>query len=151
MAAGDVASVLISAGPAQAAQAAALTAKSQAKDVAVLIEEDIELARNVKADGAMIAESQVAAARAALGPDAIVGTRCNSRHDAMEAGEAGADFIAFSGLGLIAWWAEIFEVPAVSLIPGVAAPGAQFLRPAETMWESPQAARAAVSELASVK
>ena len=80
----------------------------------------------------------VAKAATRLSPDAITGARCNSRHDAMSAGEAGAQFIAFSGLGLIAWWADIFEIPAVSLIPGATGTGAAFERPDDKMWQSPQ-------------
>ena len=140
VAAGDVASVLISQGPAQGVQARALTAKLQAKDVAVLIEGDCDLALAVKADGVLVAAADVAKAATRLSPDAITGARCNSRHDAMSAGEAGAQFIAFSGLGLIAWWADIFEIPAVSLIPGAIDTGAAFERPDDKMWQSPQIA-----------
>jgi thiamine-phosphate pyrophosphorylase len=74
------------------------------------------------------AARSVRAARKALGADAIIGAACGtSRHDGMAAGEAGADYIAFSpvgdmGLGdaaraerdLFAWWSEMIELPVVA-------------------------------------
>jgi thiamine-phosphate pyrophosphorylase len=54
---------------------------------------------------------------------------------------------------IIAWWAELFEVPCVALDPAdaetageLARRGAEFVRPADAMWSSPEAARAIVSE-----
>ena len=66
--------------------------------------------------------------RKALGKDAIVGAWCgNSRHDGMNAGEAGADYVSFGPVGqtalgdgriagadLFAWWSEMIEVPVVA-------------------------------------
>lgn len=118
----------------------AFIAVAQHAGVAVLIDDDAQLAATVGADGVHIsADSGVStlldrysAARDVLGPKAIVGAQAgDSRHDAMAVGEAGADYIAFglpasSGddseedsedaqLGQVAWWADIFEIPVVAL------------------------------------
>ena len=68
--------------------------------------------------------------RARLLPKAIVGVTCHdSRHLAMEAGEAGADYVAFGAffptqtkepktqadIELLRWWAEIMVVPCVAI------------------------------------
>ncbi len=106
----------------------------QAAGVAVLIADDVTAARKLGADGVHLTWrsgilAAVKEARAGLGPDAIVGADVGrSRHDAMEIGEAGADYVAFgmpvpvgdreaareSRLELVAWWSEIFEVPVVA-------------------------------------
>jgi thiamine-phosphate pyrophosphorylase len=65
----------------------------------------------------------------------------------MTMGELGADYVGFSGLtpaesgSIIAWWAEIFEVPCVALDPAAeadarvfVADGADFIRPPDSMW-----------------
>ncbi len=105
---------------------------AQDQGAAVLVFEDAELAKIVRADGVHLpaglsVRDRVDAARAVLGADASIGIDAGgSRHAAMEAGEAGAEYVAF-GIGdgsdaalaardeLIAWWGEIFEVPCVAL------------------------------------
>ncbi len=107
----------------------------QRQGVAVLIADDAALARVVKADGVHVSWGpdlikRTQAARAELGARALVGADAGrSRDDAMSLGEAGADYVAFGipahvedrataqhrQSGLIAWWAEIFEVPCVAL------------------------------------
>jgi thiamine-phosphate pyrophosphorylase len=112
-------------------EASALIALAHAKDIAALIEADVALAKELSADGVHLAwsddaEAAYAAARASLGPNAIVGVNAgNSRHDAMSLGESGADYIAFGRdraepaederLDLVEWWAEIFEIPVIAL------------------------------------
>ncbi len=147
-----VATLLLPAG--DAASLAPLVKLAQARGTATLIDGDARLARAVGADGVHLAWSadlpeRYAAARAALGPDAIVGADAGtSRHDAMVLGEAGADYIAFSPppeaygdadraeaqADLIAWWSELFEVPCVAFgvpspddAPALAAEGADFV------------------------
>ncbi len=70
----------------------------------------------------------IRAARKVLGPDAIVGAFCGvTRHEGMNAGEAGADYVAFGPVGatllgaatladrdLFGWWSEMIEVPVVA-------------------------------------
>ena len=130
------ASLLVSEGPEQAAQARALTGPAQAKGIAVLIEYDVALATSVAADGVMTGGSLKTwqAAKAALPKDAIVGGRCLTRHQAMELAEAGADFIAFNDPEMVAWWGEIFQVPCVSLVAGEDLPNADFIRPDDAVW-----------------
>jgi len=67
-------------------------------------------------------------ARKELGQDAIVGAFCGtSRHEGLNAGEAGADYVAFGPVGatplgtgdsvdpeLLAWWSEVIEIPVVA-------------------------------------
>src|SRR5690606_9347088 len=97
-----------------------------------------------------------AKARKLVGPDAIVGVTCHdSRHLAMEAGEAGADYVAFGAFhptdtkdpkakaeaDLLTWWQQMMELPCVA-IGGIttdnAAPlvraGADFLAVSAGVW-----------------
>ncbi len=114
---------------------------AQQHGVAALLAEDAELTRCLGADGVHIdAGSDLGTrydqAREILGPDAIVGcTVGKSRHTAMLMGEKGADYVGFGApadlsdqegairrrLELIAWWAELFEIPCVAF--DVAQPG----------------------------
>ena len=106
----------------------------QSRSVAALIADDAGLVRSLKADGVHLSWSkdQVARfkeARGILGERYIVGADVGrSRHDAMELGEAGADYIGFGipghvedrataaerRLDLIDWWGEIFQIPCVA-------------------------------------
>jgi thiamine-phosphate pyrophosphorylase len=100
------------------------------RDVAVVIEAHVTLAERLGLDGVHLSDGArgVRAARKALGSDAIVGAFCGaSRHDGMNAGEAGADYVAFGPVGasslgdgtraeldLFAWWSEMIELPVVA-------------------------------------
>ncbi len=110
--------------------AKALIEDCQAAGIAALIAEDSELAKSLGADGVHLTCSEDIAARhenarKSLGPTATVGVLSDmTRHTAMVAGETGADYLAFDlrpgaapeGLDFVAWWAEIFEIPAVAFI-----------------------------------
>jgi thiamine-phosphate pyrophosphorylase len=103
---------------------------AHAYDVALVIENHIHLVERHGLDGVHLTDGarSVRAARKELGQDAIVGAYCGaSRHDGMNAGEAGADYVCFgpvgeTGLGtgpraerdLFAWWSEMIEVPVVA-------------------------------------
>lgn len=127
---------------------------AQGKGVAVLVENDAELAKALAADGVHLTWrkdplEQFEAARQALGPDRIVGADVGrSRHDAMEVGEAGADYVAFGipahvedratalerQLDLVSWWVQLFEVPVVAFdasgpddVDALAKAGADFI------------------------
>jgi thiamine-phosphate pyrophosphorylase len=120
------AALILQSSPSKAA--AELIAKANSRDLAVLLVDSAEAARQARASGVYIVSpaNGASAARKVLGADAIVGAACGlSRHDAMEAAEAGADFVAFDAshdgareraVELSQWWDEITGVPcALSL------------------------------------
>jgi thiamine-phosphate pyrophosphorylase len=142
---GDIASLLIASGPAQKEMARKLLGPAQARNVAVLIEADIDLTKGLRADGIMIGENlkDYTAARAALGAQAIVGAKCTSRHGAMELAEAGVDVIAFADPALVSWWSEISVVPCIALQGGE---DAEFVTPSPRMWSGPTETRTVIAE-----
>jgi len=103
---------------------------AHARDIAIVIDTHVVLAERLGLDGVHLPDGarQVRAARKALGPDAVVGAFCGaSRHSGLNAGEAGADYIAFGPVGATAlgdgtragrdifeWWSEMIEVPVVA-------------------------------------
>ena len=105
LAGGHVASLLLTAAPGaevDPAKARPLVKLAQGKGVAVLMADDSDMARKVGADGVHLIDDpfDYDAARRALGPRAIVGVDVGlSRHDAMELGERGADYVAFNDRG----------------------------------------------------
>lgn len=178
LAAAEVSSVLIvPAGPAglDHSLAAPLAALAQKAGAAALVPDDPELARSVGADGVHLAAARdlagaYALARASLGARGIVGVDPGvSRHEAMTLAEAGADYVAFGAPAhlkdrakarvrrdeLVAWWAEIFEVPCVAFdvetaeeARTLAAMGADFIAVRLSAGLSPAAAGALVAEVA---
>jgi thiamine-phosphate pyrophosphorylase len=142
--AAEAAAVVLAAGTGhelEAGTVAHLVAAAQAQGAAALVEGDARLARTVKADGVHVpwSKTPLAAyteAREILGARAMIGGDAGrSRHDAMQLGEAGADYIGFGipahvddrataaarRLELVAWWSEIFEIPVVAFDVGSAA------------------------------
>jgi len=134
-----------------------------AREVAFIVNDSISLAKRLGADGVHLGQSDgsVAEARAALGKDAQIGVTCHdSRHLAMEAGEAGADYVAFGAFfptttkqtshvatpELLTWWQQLFEIPCVAIggitpencTPLVAA-GADFLAVSAAVWAGDEA------------
>jgi len=134
-----------------------------ARDVAFIVNDDVALARRLKADGVHLGQGDgdVREAREVLGRDAQIGVTCHaSRHLAMEAGDAGADYVAFgqffpsitktsehrADTGLIEWWSQLFEIPCVAIggitpencAPIVAA-GADFLAVSAAVWNGDEA------------
>lgn len=113
----------------------ALIAIAQKKDVAALLLDDDALARDLGADGVHVSwgpdvVQRFKSMRGTAGSAAIVGADVGrTRHDAMEIGEADADYVAFGipahvedrsraadrQIDLISWWSEVFEVPCVAL------------------------------------
>jgi thiamine-phosphate pyrophosphorylase len=129
-----------------------------AREVAFIVNDSIALAKRIGADGVHLGQSDgtVAEAREALGRDAQIGVTCHaSGHLAMDAGEAGADYVAFGAFfptttkavehradpELLTWWQSIFEIPCVA-IGGItpengaalAAAGADFLAVCGAVW-----------------
>jgi thiamine-phosphate pyrophosphorylase len=142
---------------------------AQNRGVAVLINDRPDLAAALHADGVHIGQSDAsyAEARRIVGPSAIVGVTCHdSRHLAMEAAEAGADYVAFGAFyptdtkipaaraepDLLAWWQEMIETPCVA-IGGVTLDnartlveaGADFLAVSAGVWRHPKGPAAAVA------
>jgi thiamine-phosphate pyrophosphorylase len=130
-------------------------------DVAFIVNDSMALAKRIGADGVHLGQSDgdVREARAFLGPTAQIGKTCHdSRHLAMEAGEAGADYVAFGAFfptttkasnyrpepSILSWWSTLFEIPCVA-IGGItsknAAPlvraGADFLAVCQAIWGAP--------------
>ena len=146
----------------------ALTAMAQEAGVAVLINDSAELAKELGADGVHVGwdDGPVQAARKLLGPDAIVGaTARNSYHKAMQAGEDGADYVAFGAfyptatkdgtaqaeLDLLQVWQAAMLIPCVAIggitvanaEPLVTA-GADFIAVSSGVWGHPDGPVAAV-------
>lgn len=141
---------------------------AQERGVAFILNDHPELARETGCDGVHVGQKDTpyAQARRIVGNDAIVGVTCHdSRHLAMEAGEAGADYVAFGAffptttkdaeykaeLELLQWWSELMEVPCVAIGgitqencgPLVQA-GADFLAVVGAVWNHPDGPGAAV-------
>ncbi|WP_395332668.1 thiamine phosphate synthase [Novosphingobium sp. BL-8H] len=134
------------------------------RDTAFIVNDSTSLAKRLGADGVHLGQEDgtVEEARNALGRDAQIGVTCNnSRHLAMDAGEAGADYVAFgayfptttkdvkhmAGLDLLEWWQAIFEIPCVAIggiTPENCAPlvtaGADFLAVSGAVWNGDEAA-----------
>lgn len=149
---------------------AAVTEMAQAYGVAVLVNDRPDLAVELGADGVHVGldDVPVKQARAIVGKDMIVGaTAKNSRHVAMQASEAGADYVAFGAFyptgtkedtveaspDLLEIWQESMEVPCVAIggiTVGNAEPlvvaGADFLAVSSGVWNHPAGAPAAVAE-----
>lgn len=142
---------------------------AQNRGIAVLINDSPELAAALHADGVHIGQTDgsYVEARRIVGPSAIVGVTCHaSRHLALEAAEAGADYVAFGAFyptdtkaaaahaepDLLAWWQEMIETPCVA-IGGVtlanARPlveaGADFLAVSAGIWRHSQGPGAAIA------
>ncbi len=135
-----------------------------AREVAFIVNDSIGLAKRLGADGVHLGQDDgsVEDARKALGREAQIGVTChNSRHLAMEAGENGADYVAFgaffptttkqvkhiAGQDLLEWWQALFEIPCVAIggiTPGncgdLVRAGADFLAVSGAVWNGDEAA-----------
>ncbi|QXT38453.1 thiamine phosphate synthase [Gymnodinialimonas ceratoperidinii] len=103
---------------------------AHARDVPLVIDRHIQLVERLGLDGVHLLDGarSVRDTRKTLGADAIIGAACGtSRHDGMNAGEAGADYVTFGPVGesdlgdgsraehdLFAWWSQMIEVPVVA-------------------------------------
>jgi thiamine-phosphate pyrophosphorylase len=146
-------------------------------DTAFIINDSIGLAKRLGADGVHLGQNDgdPREAREALGRDAQIGVTChNSRHLAMEAGENGADYVAFGAFypsgtkdvsefadkAILGWWTTLFGTPCVAIggitpsnaVPLVAA-GADFIAASGAVWNDPlgeaEAVKAFMSALVS--
>jgi len=126
--------------------------------VAFIVNDSMTLAKRLGADGVHLGQTDgdVREARALLGPSAQIGKTCHdSRHLAMDAGEAAADYVAFGAFhptttkpsdyrpdpSILTWWSTLFEIPCVAIggiTPDNAQPlveaGADFLAVCQAVW-----------------
>ncbi|MBB3861162.1 thiamine-phosphate pyrophosphorylase [Novosphingobium hassiacum] len=134
------------------------------RDVAFIVNDSVSLAKRLGADGVHLGQKDgdVREARERLGRDVQIGVTCHdSRHFAMAAGEAGADYVAFGAffpsstketehvatLDTLEWWQTIFELPCVAIggiTPENCGPivqaGADFLAVSNAVWGGDEAA-----------
>ncbi|WP_082553592.1 thiamine phosphate synthase [Altererythrobacter sp. Root672] len=135
-----------------------LLAICRARDVAFIVNDSVSLAKRLGADGVHLGQGDgyIREARDVLGRDAQIGITCHaSRHLAMEAGDAGADYVAFGSfypsttkstedrpeLEILSWWQNLFEIPCVAIggiTPSNCSPlieaGADFLAVSGAVW-----------------
>ena len=170
--AGDVAALQIRLKDAPDAVIAAavdvLAPIARSRGVAVILNDRPDLAARLGCDGVHIGQEDgsYAEARRLVGPGAIVGVTCHdSRHLAMEAAEAGADYVAFGAFfptatkdaktraepEILEIWQQTMQTPCVAIggitasncRPLVAA-GADFIAVSAGVWAYPQGPAAAV-------
>ncbi|PHQ63904.1 MAG: thiamine phosphate synthase [Sphingobium sp.] len=154
--------------------AAPLQALCAEREVAFILNDSAELAHRLGADGVHLGQEDgdPKAARKLLGPKVQIGITCHdSRHLAMEAGEAGADYVAFGAFyptttketahrpdpSILGWWTTLFELPCVAIggiTPANAAPliaaGADFLAVSGAVWNHPEGPKAGVAAFGAV-
>ena len=117
----------------------------QQRDVAFVLDGHPELAVTLDCDGVQVAVEDYAVARRIVGTERQVGVACSaSRHFAMEAAEAGADYVTFDAgeIEMIEWWSGLFEIPCVAAgtvtlanAPALVAAGADFLAVGAAVWD----------------
>ncbi|WP_232476034.1 thiamine phosphate synthase [Flavisphingomonas formosensis] len=140
------------------------------RDVAFIVNDSIGLAKRLGADGVHLGQEDgdPREARKVLGREAQIGVTCHdSRHLAMEAGEAGADYVAFGAFfptttketrhrpdpTILSWWATISGIPTVA-IGGITPDnagvlvkaGADFLAVSGAVWNDPEGEAAAIAK-----
>jgi thiamine-phosphate pyrophosphorylase len=133
------------------------------REVAFIVNDSISLAKRLGADGVHLGQSDgsVQDARERLGREAQIGVTCHaSRHMAMQAGEDGADYVAFGAFfptttktaehhaepEILEWWQGLFELPCVAIggitpancVPLIEA-GADFLAVSGAVWNGGEA------------
>jgi thiamine-phosphate pyrophosphorylase len=137
-------------------------------NIALIINDRPDLAFRIGADGVHVGQEDAsyADAREYLGRDRIVGVTCHdSRHLAIQAAEAGADYVAFGAFyptttkepktraepDILEWWSEMMVVPSVAIggitvanAPPLIEAGADFLAVASGVWDYPDGPAAAV-------
>lgn len=145
------------------------------RGVAFILNDRADLAAKAGADGVHLGQDDdsIKSARKLLGNDAVIGVSCHdSKHLAMEAGEDGADYVAFGAFypttskspealakygvptpEILNWWQTYMVLPCVAIgginpqncLPLVRA-GADFIAVITAVWDHPQGAKQAVAE-----
>jgi thiamine-phosphate pyrophosphorylase len=134
------------------------------RGVAFIVNDSIALAKRLGADGVHLGQDdgEVQDARQRLGREAQIGVTCHaSRHLAMEAGEAGADYVAFGAFfptttkqvkhhaepEILAWWQALMEIPCVAIggitpqnCAALVQAGADFLAVSGAVWNGDEVA-----------
>ncbi|WP_428488823.1 thiamine phosphate synthase [Rhodopila sp.] len=149
----------------------ALMPVCQARGVALLLNDRVDLVKRTGCDGAHVGQDDMPAqqARRLLGPDLTLGVTCKGSRDlAMQAGEDGADYVAFGAFHpsntktvtnlldpeILRWWSEMIELPSCA-IGGITAEncaplvqaGADFLAVVGCVWNHPDGPAAGVKAL----
>ncbi len=140
----------------------------EAHEVAFIVNDSIALAKRLGADGVhlgqddMAREGGVKEARKRLGNEAQIGVTCHgSKHLALEAGETGADYVAFGAFYptetkqvdhhaepvVLTWWQSLFEFPCVAIggitpenVGDLVRAGADFIAVCGAVWNGDEAA-----------
>lgn len=150
-------------------RAKALAPIIQAGGAAALLDGHADLVARAGADGAHLTGiGAFQDAAASLKPDRIVGIGgLATRHDSMQAGEAGADYVLFGEPDArgqrpspdaiaerLDWWAELFEPPCIGFAATLdeaarfAAAGADFILIGDLVWSDARGAEAALRDVA---
>lgn len=144
---------------------------TQSRGVAFLLNDRADLVRESGSDGVHVGQEDMPArqARALMGPDTTLGVTCKGSRDlAMQAGEDGADYVAFGAFfpsgtkdvtrfiepDILQWWSELMELPCCA-IGGITAEncaplvraGADFLAVVGAIWNYPDGPAAGVRAL----
>jgi thiamine-phosphate pyrophosphorylase len=146
-----------------------IAAVVQRRDVALIVDNRAEIVARAGADGAhLTGVAKFAAALSLLKPERIAGAGgLRSRHDAMLAGETGADYVMFGEprrdgrrpafeetQERLTWWAKLFEIPCVAYAASkdefapLAHTGADFLALGDWIWPAPGSAADAIAAAA---
>jgi thiamine-phosphate pyrophosphorylase len=132
---------------------------AHARDIPLVITDHVLMVERLGLDGVHLGDTSknLRKLRESLGADAIIGAHCaTSRHDGINAGEAGVDYVSFGPVGqtalgdgttapleLFQWWSEMIELPVVAegaLTPAIVevlAPITDFLAFGEEVWKAP--------------
>jgi thiamine-phosphate pyrophosphorylase len=143
--------------------------KVQRRDVALILAGRDDIVARSGADGAHLGDLEALKdAVSRLKPKSIAGAGgLHTRHEAMEAAEAGADYVMFGEpdaagrrpsfdavIDRVEWWAEVFEIPCVAYaarleeISTLAGAGADFVAVGEAVFDDPRGVRAALADAA---
>ncbi len=145
-----------------------LSGPVQAANVALIVEASALVAARGGADGVHLTggPEAIAEARSSLKGERIIGAGgLRARHDAMDVGEAGVDYVMFGDprpdgsmpplaavIERAGWWAEIFETPCVAYapdpdsVPALVETGAEFVALGAWAFEEGRDIRALVAE-----
>jgi len=152
------------------AAVAALKPAARRHGVALILNDRPDLAARSGCDGVHVGQSDAsyAEARRTMGPDAMIGVTCHdSRELAMDAAEAGADYVAFGAFfptttkdtahrpepEILTIWQETVETPCVAIggitpdnAADLARAGADFVAVSAAVWSHPDGPAAAVRQ-----